>query len=236
MTRRPTLFLLAAALLAAPLAGAAAQVGYPPEASPFRDLEYRHEVTVLGGWYKAQKDRAGIAPQSGPLVGARYALHASGPVYLIAELSTVFSNRDVIDPSKPPASRKVTEESTQLYMADVSLAFALTGHRSWHHLTPELSLGGGVVASGRRGVDVGGYEFGAPLALSLGTGVRWVPGDGKRWLVRGDMKSRMYKVTYPSTYFQPASGGSAVLKAGSDRSGWTFNPAFTLGVSLLLGR
>lgn len=234
--RRPSLVLLVAAALAAPLAGARAQVGYTPEASPFRDLEYKHEVTVLGGWYKAQKDRVGIAPQSGPLVGARYALHLSGPVYLAGELSTVFSTRDVIDPSKPKASRTVTEESTQLYLADVALAFALTGHRSWHDLTPEMSLGGGVVASGRRGVDVGGYEFGAPLALSLGTGVRWVPGGGKRWLVRGDFKGRMYKVTYPASYFQPASDGSSVLKAGTDRSGWTFNPAFTLGVSLLFGR
>ncbi|HEX4936267.1 MAG TPA: hypothetical protein VFV33_23965 [Gemmatimonadaceae bacterium] len=234
MTRRSTLLLALAALLLAPLPALHAQVGYTPEASPFRDLEHRHEWTGAAGWYFAQKDRLGIAPRSGPMVTGRYAFHVGGPVYLAGELGSVFTDRRVLDPSRPAGSRIITEESTRLYLFDASVAVALTGHRSWHHLVPEVNAGVGLVASHRRGLDVGGYEFGAPFALSLGTGIRWVPGG--RWALRGDLRSRMYKITYPTTYFQTASDSTSALRQGDSRSGWTFNPGVTLGISYLMGR
>ena len=66
-------FLFTAAAAAALLASTAgAQVGYPPERSPYRDLEYRQELTLLTGYYAASADPAGVAPRSGPMLGLRY--------------------------------------------------------------------------------------------------------------------------------------------------------------------
>ena len=47
----------------------AAQVGHEPASSPYTDLEYKQEFTALFGYSRAQKDPAGVAPQSAPLVG-----------------------------------------------------------------------------------------------------------------------------------------------------------------------
>ena len=38
-------------LALAPGASLAQDVGYPPARSPFRDLEYKQEVTLFGGWF-----------------------------------------------------------------------------------------------------------------------------------------------------------------------------------------
>ena len=40
------------ALLLALPASAVAQVGYPPKASPFRDIRKGHTFTVMGGYFK----------------------------------------------------------------------------------------------------------------------------------------------------------------------------------------
>ena len=45
-----SLLTVAFALVAVP-AAAQVDVGYPPPKSPFRDLEYKHELTVFGGYY-----------------------------------------------------------------------------------------------------------------------------------------------------------------------------------------
>ena len=58
---------------------AQAQVGYPPAESPFRDLPFRQEATIVAGYFAAGKDPVGVAPQSGPLVGVRYEARIGGP-------------------------------------------------------------------------------------------------------------------------------------------------------------
>jgi hypothetical protein len=66
-------------------------VGYPPPRSPFRDLEFRHELTLFGGYYIAPKDPAGAAPRSAPMEGLRYELVVGGPAQLVLRLARVYS-------------------------------------------------------------------------------------------------------------------------------------------------
>ena len=65
------LFVMAFALIAAPATAQTVDVGYPPPQSPFRDLEYKHELTAFAGYYLAPKDPAGVAPRSAALEGIR---------------------------------------------------------------------------------------------------------------------------------------------------------------------
>ena len=91
------------------LSGAAgAQVGYPPERSPFVDVDTRHEITPMFGYFSAKRDPAKVAPQSGTLAGLMYEWRASGPVHLGASFMSIGSKVTVLDPSKPLANREVT--------------------------------------------------------------------------------------------------------------------------------
>lgn len=231
--------LVATTLVVAAEAGA--QVGYPPRQSPFRDLRATQEVTLYGGWFLAKKDPGGVAPQSGPLVGAHYEWRAGGPAHLTFDVSRVESERQVLDPERPQtcaaASRDCKYIGTwrwPLYFADAGMALALTGGRSFFGFVPQLRAGLGFVSDFHTQPDVGEFAFGTRFALSWGAGIRWVPGN--RFQVRADFMNRLYSVRYPDTYYLNAEDGTAIFDGDQSRSAWLNNPALTIGVSYLFAR
>lgn len=134
--------LLALALLVAPAPLVAqVDVGYPPPRSPFRDLEFKQEATLFGGYYIAGKDPAGIAPQSGPMAGIRYEVTVGGPAQIVARLARVMSERRVIDPLQPVASRDLGVQNWPLYLVDVGMSLNLTGQRSYRGVVPVIYAG-----------------------------------------------------------------------------------------------
>jgi len=76
---------------------------------------------------------------------------------------------------------------------------------------------------------VGGFRVGTPLAISVGGGVRWVPGG--RYALRLDVVDHLYRIKYPEAYARPASGGAAVIGQREARSNWLHNAALTLGLT-----
>jgi len=206
---------------------AQAQVGYPPAESPFRDLVYRQEATVVAGYYAAGKDPVGVAPQGGPLLGVRYEVRIGGPAQLAVRLGRVFSERRILDPTKPEDERITDTKSWPLYLADLAITFNLTGQKSFRGFVPVATIGGGIASDFRGGEDVGGYRFGTPFALSFGAGVRWV--SGGRSQLRLDVVDYMYQVRYPNSYFTP-SGTLPPVRSGAQNV-WTHNAAITLGGS-----
>jgi hypothetical protein len=231
VTRHVFVLAVAAATLLAPHV-TGAQVGHVPERSPYVDLIYRQEVTTFSGYLNTQRDPAGVAPRGGPLVGARYALYLAGPAYFTARVAYARSERTVLDPLEPAATRVVLPAaSIPLVLADAGIALSLTGFKSWNRLIPEVNGGLGLVTDFRTNGDVGGFSFGTRFALSLGAGIRWVPGS--RFQLRGDLTDNLYRVAYPVSYYQPASDGTAILPERQARAAWTHNPSITLGVSYL---
>jgi len=226
-------FLPAIAAVALFSTGAAAQVGYPPERSPYRDVEFRQELTLLTGYYAASKDPAGVAPQSGPLVGLRYDIRVGGPASLTARVARVFSERTVIDPLLTAPDRDLGTQSWPLYLSDVGLTLALTGQKSLHHLVPVVSAGAGI-ASDFRKEDVGGFRIGTAFALNFGAGVRWVPGGS--FQLRADVTDHLFQISYPTTYYVAPTNGDAVLGGSQSRNVWKHNAAITLGASYLFFR
>lgn len=227
---------LLVSLFAIPFAAAvaSAQVGYTPERSPFRDLQYGQELTAVGGYFAASKDPGRVAPQSGPLLGVHYEVHVGGPAYFTAELSNVFSKRTIVDPTKAAAQRIVGTRNESLLLSDVGLALNLTGQKSLHRLVPLLKGGIGV-ASDLKGADVGGYRFGTTFAFVFGAGLKWVPGG--RLQLRADVTDYLYQIQYPSSYFTATtSGGTTFLPVGQARSMYKHNAALTLGASYLFFR
>ncbi|HEX5580987.1 MAG TPA: hypothetical protein VFX39_05365 [Gemmatimonadaceae bacterium] len=236
---RPTLVLAALAASSVALATGAAparaqDVGHTPENSPYRDIPWRHQLTAFTGYYAASKDPAGVAPRSGPLGGVRYDVRVGGPAQFYARLTGVSSERMVLDPRAPVGERELGTKSLGLFLADVGLALNLTGQKSWNSLVPVLSGGVGVVTDFDN-EDIGSYKLGTPFALSLGTGVRWVPGG--RFQLRVDITDHLFQIRYPSTYFQSsATPPTPLLEQTQKDNVWKHNAALTIGASYLLGR
>ena len=228
---RATLALVAIALAVGETARA--QVGHTPDASPFRDLDHKHELTGFAGYLRSQTDPAGVAWRGGPMVGARYELHLGGPGYLVGRVAAVQSQRTVKDPAKPLTQRVVEERNGQLLLADVGLTLSLTGHKTWHGLSPVVTGGGGV-ATDFRGTDAGGFRFGTPFALTFGGGVRWAPGG--RLQGRIDLTDYLYRISYPERFYRETEGIPVLIDRNVARSRWTHNAALTVGVSYLFGR
>ena len=212
---------------------AAAQVGHDPASSPYRDLEHKHELTWLVGYARARHDPAGVAPQSALTTGVRYELNLVGPLALSADVTRTFGERNVIDPSKPRATRELGTESAAVWAADLALALDLTGRKSWHHLVPQLRGGLGAVSSGAKD-ESSGFSFGTPFAFSFGGGLKFVPGG--RLQLRMDVTDRVFKLSYPDSYYRNASDNTSVLDATTPRSFYTHHTALTVGVSYLFGR
>jgi hypothetical protein len=212
---------------------AAAQVGHEPAQSPYTDLEYKQELTPLFGYARARTDPAGILPQSAALAGLHYEVHLAGPVAFTSDLTRTFSKRNVIDPTLPAARRALGTETAAVYGVDVGVALSLTGRKSWHHVVPQLRGGLGIMASPAKDSE-SGYKFGTPFAFHFGGGLKFVPGG--RFQLRADVTERLFKQTYPDSYFANASDNTAVLKDPTARKFYTHHTALTVGVSYLFAR
>ena len=227
---------LSAALLLTAVAapGAAQDVGFLPEESPYRDLPYRQELTFFGGWFAAGGDPAGVAPRSGPMAGARYEIRLGGPAQFYARTAVARSERLVVNPRLGPEARELGEEAVTLGLADVGISVNLTGQRSWRGLVPVVAGGAGI-ATDFADRDIGGFRLGTPFALTVGAGVRWT--SGGNWQARVDLTDYLYQVKYPPLYFQaPAAGVDPVLDPTAKQSVWKHNAALTVGVSYLFFR
>jgi hypothetical protein len=233
--RSPSRWLAGGALLLLAPAALHAQVGSTPAASPFRDLEYRQELTAFTGWFVAGTDPARVAPRSGPMLGARYDVRIGGPAQFTARLATVFSERRIIDPSQAGDARLVAMREQGLYLGDVGITLNLTGQKSWRDLVPYTQFGVGL-ATDFRGRDASGYRFGTTFAFNFGGGVRWVPAD--RWQLRANVADWLYQIQYPETFYVPTTtgGDDAVLRGSQAKSVWTHNVALTIGASYLFFR
>src|SRR5258706_4042667 len=99
---------------------AVAQVGHEPERSPYRDLEYSQELTLLSGWMKARHDPAGIAPNGFAMLGARYEWTLTGPLALSADVLGGATHRDGIHPLPPAAPRPNRTQSSHEVSAGLS--------------------------------------------------------------------------------------------------------------------
>jgi opacity protein-like surface antigen len=209
----------------------ASSVGHTPNTSPYVDLEYNQELSLLGGYNHAHRDAANVGPQSGLALGLKYEYRATGPLYLITELSRFSSERNVIDPTKSGAARDLGTKTRALYTADAGLGLGLTGGKSWHHIAPVLESGVGLITDLQSAPEPGGFKFGTRFAFTWGGGVRILPGG--RWAIRGDVKNRLYTMAYPEAYFTTPTGGTPVVPGTQAKSFWLNNPTFTLGLSRL---
>ena len=225
---KATLFGLLALLVALPMS--AQEVGYPPANSPYSDLEYKQELTPFGGWVTTSTDAANVLPQSAAIAEIRYQIYLGGPVSFDADFSRMSSSRNVIDPTQIAAKRLSVRRTPPCTARE--LVAPRPRRKSWHHIVPEVRVGGGIVSSDTKS-DSSGYNFGTPFAFTFGGGLKFV--SLGRLQLRADVGERLYKQKYPDSFFQAASDKTSVLTTQS-RSFWTNQTLLTVGASLLFDR
>lgn len=220
-----------AALAGVVLAGAllpraaAAQVGYPPDRSPYEDAPFRQGLTTFTGFWIAGRDPAGVAPGSAPLIGARYDFTLGSAGSLFVRQQVVLSSRDAIDPTRAPGQRALGEFGWPLSVTDVGFRVQLTGQKSRKRIIPTAALGLGVVSDLMRTADIGGYAVGSNFTYTGGLGAVYVLGP--RWRANVDASLYVHRFRYPQSYF---AGTNPVLTQASDRGGWRQNAAITAGL------
>ena len=228
------LFVLALALVVRPAAAQTVDVGYPPPQSPFRDLEYKHELTAFAGYYMAAKDPAGVAPKSAPMEGIRYEITVGGPVQFVARIARVNSERHVINPLEPRATRDLGTQAWPVYLTDLGFSLNLTGQRSWHGVVPIIYSGVGLASDLDKKDDKDQFNLGTTFAFSFAGGLRFVPGG--RFQIRADAGTYIYQLKYPTTYYATTSDNTTVLDQNQAKNFWKRNLGLTLGASYLLFR
>jgi len=228
------LFTVAFVAAAIPAGAQGVDVGYPPPRSPFTDLEYKQEATAFAGYYIAGKDPAGVAPRSGPMGGIRYEVGVGGPAQIVARLARVNSERRVINPLEPRATRELGVQSWPLYLVDVGMSINLTGQRSYRGIVPVIHAGVGLASDLDKEVEEDPFNLGTTFAFSLAGGLRFVPGG--RFQVRADAGTWFYQVKYPTAYYGVTSDNTTVLDSDQAKNLWKRNLGVTLGVSYLLFR
>lgn len=214
--------------------GAAAQdiVGHEPNGSPYLDVESPHELAIFGGYFLLAKDPARVAPRSSAVVGLRESIRLGGPVSGLVRLTHTFSDRTVIDPTQPQATRVLGTISDPLTILDIGLSLNLTGDRSFHHLMPAINAGVGAVSDLGAPHDVGRYRFGTALAVTYGGGIRWIPTG--RLSLRINADSYLFQHDYPKSYRTVTIDGTSVLPLTHSLISWRANGLFTFGASYAL--
>lgn len=219
------------ALVALATSSAAAQVGHPPESSPYRDIPRGSSWSLMVGYLQGNGGSLGIGPRNGMTYSLRYDLRKSGFVTGGLALTYMDLERDVLDADDPAATRRSGPDPVNVVEAQAVLQFNLTGGKTWHHVAPFFTAGLGYALGSDVTRDTSGYQFGNRFSISPGAGLRLFL--GKNLHLRFDARRLFWKLKYPASYEEdPANGPNddPVITNGK-LSDWTSGWWFIGGVS-----
>jgi hypothetical protein len=226
--RRATLASAMVLLTAYPAARLSAQVGYPPDNSPYHDLKRGRTLILGAGYLSGGRGVVGVGPSDGSMASARFEvpLNKSLAAFLGAAYGRM--SRFVADPTKDSAAHISGPVNTDVVILDGGLHLMLTGAKAWHAFAPYAGASGGVMLATSPPADTSGYRFRFKGIFGPELGLRWYV--GRRIAVRADARVEFWQLSYPATYKQPSPDGSRVLPVGSADKEWTRHPWIGIGL------
>ncbi len=210
-----------------------AQVGSLPANSPYEDVKLGQNLSIMGGWMSMRRDPADVAPKSSAVGALRYDIAIGGPASLYVRYLFAPSERKLLLPTNPSATRQIGTPGVTTHLLDTGLDLALTGKKTWHRMIPSVTGGAGIV-SDFAAADTGSYRFGTKFSFAYGLGLRYIPRKGP--MVRVDLTNFLWQYEYPDRYFVQASDTTSVLTDTRNRSAWRGSRTVTVGVTLPLFR
>jgi hypothetical protein len=222
---------LAVAIAVAVPSSARAQVGHLPDRSPYEDFKIGQSMSVLGGWLAVKRDLADVAPAAAAAFGLRYDIGVGGPASLFVRYLASPSERKLLAPGNPKATRQIGTPGVTTHLFDGGLDISLTGRKTWHRLMPSVNGGAGLVSDFAK-ADTGAYRFGTKFAFNYGFSLRYLPKRGPQF--RLDATNYLWQYQYPDRYFILASDTTAILTDTRNREAWRGNWSFSAGVTIPL--
>ena len=230
---RVTLGLMLVAIL---LPGTAmAQVGHPPQSSPYRDIRKGHTFTALGGYLSGNGGDFNIGPHDGALFGARYDIRTASTIQMGVGVSHARLDRFIVNPFVRLANRRSGPVDQSVTFAEVDLQLNLSGGKSWHRVAPFVAVGGGLAFASSTPADTSQYDFGNKFFLAPSLGTRVFLSD--RLHLRLEARATFWKLNYPTTFQQEPveepgtqTNPNAVIPPGDKLSQWTTSSWLQAGI------
>lgn len=222
--------LVVLAFLAAPTL--AAQVGYPPSGSPFRDIHPGTTWELYAGSIFGSGGPLRVGPRDGPVAGFRVNLRARSTISLGFGMWGALAERTVVDPDARLADRFGAAVDQDLYGAEAAIQINLTGGKTWRRLAPFVGVGIGVVKSGAID-DPAGYEFGTKFYFAPMVGTRVFL--DRRLYLRLEARGFAWNLDYPLSYSEEPD-----LEPGTAENPNALNPTgrdgqYVLAPTLMVG-
>ncbi|HXQ28203.1 MAG TPA: hypothetical protein VN848_02945 [Gemmatimonadales bacterium] len=213
-------------LAAAP--GLSAQVGHPPNASPYRDAPDGTTLVIGAGYLGGGRGSLGVGPSNGGLVTLRLE-HPLGNVFgATLTLGDAHTTRFLIDPTQDSISRNGGLIGNAVFMADLGATMRLTGGKSWHGLVPTIGGSIGVAVGNHISQDTSQYAFNTKVIFGPEATLRWYVSHDVS--IRANFRVEWWRLSYPLQFQTPAPDGSRVLGVNASTTEWTQHPCLTLGV------
>jgi hypothetical protein len=211
-----------------------AQVGNPPQSSPFRDIRPGHTFSVTGGYFFGGGGDFNIGPHHGRLIGARYDIRTSRAIQFGLGVTRGNLQRFIVNPFVTLANRRTGPVDQSVTFIDLALQLNVTGGKTWHRLAPFVGLSSGLAIATSTPADTSGFEFGNELYFAPGLGFRFFL--TQRLHLRAEARATFWKLDYPTTFTQepveePGTPGNpnAVITGGS-LSEWTSSSWLSAGL------
>ena len=186
------------ALLALLPESALAQVGHPPNRSPYHDIPKGHTVTVYAGQFGGSGGRFEIAPHDGAVFGLRYDIRTASALQMGLLFGRGTMERMIVDPFVEVENRVSGPVDETVSFVELDLQLNLTGGKTWHRLAPFVGVGGGLALPSDTPADTSGFELGKKIYLVPHAGFRFFLTD--RIHLRTDARVIFWKVNYPTSF------------------------------------
>jgi len=226
--RAAVVALLAALATAGPLA---AQVGTPPDRSPFHDLTARQTLTFSGGRFGGNAAVAGVGWRSGSLGAVRLDTRLAGPVDFYVSFGLAGSSRFRINTEQDTLTRMTGPFKKTLFLTDIGIVLNVTGAKTWHGIAPYVGFGAGWILPSATETDTGGYNAGSNFTMvpSIGTRIFFT----RSLAARLEVRDYFFRYEWPLRFFAPIDQNNIplppVLSSGLKDRQWTHNIALTVG-------
>ena len=182
----------------------AAQVGHPPDHSPYRDIPKKMTLTALGGYIGGSGGFLGLGPHDGPAYGGRFGIALSGPI----EFSFAVQYADLV------GARVYRNLSGNLavsgnipspvWMFETDMQYTITGAKTWNRLAPYIGGGIGYAWRSSSTESVDAYDFGGRFYFAPFAGTRIYVNS--RSFIRAEIRGAFWRLAYPPPYYEDITG------------------------------
>lgn len=217
-----------AILTASPPDRLTAQVGHPPDHSPYRDVKRGRTIILSGGYLMGSRGAVGVGPSNGGMATARFEVPFGKPLGFFLGAGYGRLSRFIADPTKDSAAHISGPINVDVAVFEGGVHLFLTDSRTWHAFAPMLGVSGGVIIARDPPADTSGYRFRAKGMFGPEAGLRWYL--GRRLALRAEGRLMFWQLNYPLAYKQPSPDGSRVQPLTAPDKEWTRHPWISIGL------